>query len=111
MIGTRARKATARPAESLGRSRTQVACTGCPGERYARNITDAGGDRERELVAEAVFYALFRVVEIEELADAEKAVEWAQGIVDDPTLRLAFGDGVIGAVADRARRDAAAPGD
>ena len=44
-------------------------------------------------MAEAVFYALFRVVEIVELSDSEKAVEWARGLVEDPVLRRAFGDG------------------
>nr|MBA2439680.1 hypothetical protein [Thermoleophilaceae bacterium] len=48
-------------------------------------------------MAEAVFYALFRVVEVEELSGAEQAVEWARGMVDDPLLRRAFGDGVIDA--------------
>jgi hypothetical protein len=57
-------------------------------------------------VAEAVFYALFRVVEIEELSGAEKAVEWARGMVDDPKLRRAFGDGVIDAVGRRANAEA-----
>ncbi len=57
-------------------------------------------------MAEAVFYALFRVVEIEELSDAEKAVEWARGMLDDPVLRRAFGDGVIDAVSERAERGA-----
>lgn len=52
-------------------------------------------------MSEAIFYALFRVVEIEELSDAERAVEWARGIVEDPELRRAFGDGVIRAVAQR----------
>lgn len=52
-------------------------------------------------MAEAVFYALFRVVEIEELSDAEDAVQWARGLVDDPALCRAFGDGVIKAVAER----------
>lgn len=57
-------------------------------------------------MAEAVFYALFRVVEIEELSGAEKAVEWARGLVDDPDMRRAFGDGVVDAVRDRDRADA-----
>lgn len=52
-------------------------------------------------MAEAVFYALFRVVEIEELSGSEDAVQWARGLVDDPALRRAFGDGVIKAVAER----------
>ena len=53
-----------------------------------------------------MFYALFRVVEIEELSDADKALEWARGIVDDPVLRRAFGDEVIDAAKERAKRDA-----
>lgn len=57
-------------------------------------------------MAEAVFYALFRVVEIEELSGAEKAVEWARGLVDDPLLRRAFGDGVVDAVREREGSDA-----
>ncbi|MDQ4048917.1 MAG: hypothetical protein M3131_05985 [Actinomycetota bacterium] len=57
-------------------------------------------------MAEAVFYALFRVVEIEELSDAERAVEWARGMVEDPVLRRAFGDGVIDAVSERTKPDA-----
>ena len=52
-----------------------------------------------------MFYALFRVVEIEELSDAGKALEWARGMVGDPQLRRAFGDGVIEAVAERSQRD------
>ena len=60
------------------------------------------------MAAEAVFFALFRVVEIEELSGAEKAVEWARGMVEDPVLRRAFADGVIEAVAERAKGDDAA---
>ena len=62
-------------------------------------------------MAEAVFYALFRVVEIEELSDPEKAVEWARGMVEDPVLRLAFGDGVIKAVSARAADEDGPPAD
>ena len=54
-----------------------------------------------------MFYALFRVVELEELSDADRAVDWARGLVEDPVLRRAFGDGVIAAVAERAKRQAA----
>jgi hypothetical protein len=50
-----------------------------------------------------VFYALFRVIEIEELSDAAKAIEWARGMVDDPVMRRAFADGVISAVSERAK--------
>ena len=55
-----------------------------------------------------MFYALFRVVEIEELSGADRAVEWARGMVEDPVLRRAFADGVIEAVAERAKCDDAA---
>ena len=61
-------------------------------------------------MAEAVFYALFRVVEIEELSGSEDAVQWARGLVDAPDMRRAFGDGVIKAVADRAAGEAGAQG-
>jgi len=61
-------------------------------------------------VAEAVFYALFRVVEIVELSDSEKAVEWARGLVEDPVLRRAFGDGVIDAVGERTKGDSEGSG-
>lgn len=53
-----------------------------------------------------MLHALFRVVEIEELSGAEKAVEWARGLEDDPDMRRAFGDGVVDAVRDRDRADA-----
>ncbi len=62
-------------------------------------------------MTEAVFYALFRVVEIEELSGPDEAVEWARGMVDDPVLRRAFGDGVVDAVSARAERGAREPGD
>ena len=50
-----------------------------------------------------MFYALFRVVEIEELSDAGAALEWARSMIDDPVLRRAFGDGVIEAVSKGAK--------
>ncbi len=62
-------------------------------------------------MTEAVFYALFRVVEIEELSGPDEAVEWARGMVDDPVLRRAFGDGVVDAVSARAERGTREPGD
>lgn len=61
-------------------------------------------------MAEAVFYALFRVVEIEELSGSDAAVRWARGLVDDPVMRRAFGDGVIKAVAERESGDAGSSG-
>lgn len=52
-------------------------------------------DREQDVASEAVFYALFRVVEVEELSGPERAVDWARGLVEDGTLRRAFADGVL----------------
>lgn len=63
---------------------------------------------EGEIVSRSVFYALFRVVEIEELSGPEKAVEWAQAMVEEPDLRTAFSEGVLNALAERAERQAAA---
>jgi hypothetical protein len=45
-------------------------------------------------VAEAIFFALFRVVEIEEYAGAEKAIEWARSVLEDRQLREAFADSI-----------------
>lgn len=63
---------------------------------------------QEQLVEQGIFYALFRVVETEELAGAEEAVNWARGMVDDTSLRKAFSAGVIKAVVEQA---AAAAGD
>jgi hypothetical protein len=57
---------------------------------------------QREIVSQAIFYALFRVVEIEELSGPDKAVEWARAVVDEPELRRGFSDGVLKALAGRA---------
>ncbi len=53
---------------------------------------------EQDLVAKGIFYALFRVVEIEELSGAERAVEWARSAVEDPELC----EGLAVAVRERA---------
>jgi hypothetical protein len=57
--------------------------------------------REPDVVAEGVFYALFRVVEIDELSGPEKALEWARMVVEDAGYRRAFADNVRRAVASR----------
>lgn len=59
--------------------------------------------QELDVVAEGVFYALFRVVEIEELSGPEKAVEWARSVVEDADLRLAFANRVREVARDRAQ--------
>ncbi len=51
-----------------------------------------------------MFFALFKVIEIEELSDATQAVEWARGVVQDPELRRALADGVVDALSERANR-------
>ena len=56
---------------------------------------------QREIVAQAVFYALFRVVEIEELSGAEKALEWARAMVDESELRRGFSESVLKALDER----------
>ena len=56
---------------------------------------------QREIVAEAVFFALFRVVEIDELSGAEKALEWARAMVDEEELRRGFSEGVLHAREER----------
>jgi hypothetical protein len=43
-----------------------------------------------DVVEQAVFYALFKVVEVDELMGPDKAVEWARSVVDDDDLRRAF---------------------
>jgi hypothetical protein len=47
-----------------------------------------------ELARDAVYFALFRVVEIAELHGAEKAVEWAQSALSESQLR----DGLVNRV-------------
>ena len=51
-------------------------------------------DRQDELAGDAVYFALFRVVEIAELHGAETAVEWAQSALDESQLR----DGLVNRV-------------
>jgi hypothetical protein len=50
---------------------------------------------QAEVVEQAIFFALFRVVEIEELSGAEDAVNWARGVVEDDSLRKAFGAEIV----------------
>jgi hypothetical protein len=49
---------------------------------------------ERELACEAIYYALFRVVEVAEYDDAEAAVEWAQKALEWQQLREGLVDRV-----------------
>lgn len=65
--------------------------------------------RQREIVSQGVFYALFRVVEIDELSGPEKAVEWARSMTEEPELRRGFSEGVLQALAERAARQAVPP--
>jgi hypothetical protein len=64
---------------------------------------------QREIVAEAVFFALFRVVEIDELSGAEKALEWARAMVDEQELRRGFSEGVLNAREQRLERSGPEP--
>ncbi len=56
---------------------------------------------QAHLVEQGIFYALFRVIEIEELSGAEDAVEWARGVVDDEALRKAFSAEIVRSVVER----------
>jgi hypothetical protein len=50
---------------------------------------------ERQLACEAVYYALFRVVEVSEYENAEAAVEWAQKALEWEQLRDGLVDRVM----------------
>ncbi len=50
-----------------------------------------------ELASDSVYYALFRLVEIAELQDAEAAVEWAELALSSKDMR----DGLVERVRDR----------
>jgi hypothetical protein len=56
-----------------------------------------------ELATDAVYFALFRVVEIAELHGAETAIEWAQSALDEVQLR----EGLVNRV--REARDSRSP--
>jgi hypothetical protein len=45
---------------------------------------------DSDVVDQAVFYALFKIVEVGELMGPDKAVEWARSVVDDQEFRRAF---------------------
>ena len=53
---------------------------------------------QREVVSQGIFYALFRLIEIDELSGPEQAVEWAKAMVDEPELRRGFSEGVLEAL-------------
>ena len=72
---------------------------------------ETGDASRREVVSRGVFFALFRVVEIDELSGPEKAVEWARAMVDEPELRLGFTNGLLQALDDRAQQAENAPGE
>ena len=56
---------------------------------------------QAQLVERGIFYALFRVIEIEELSGAEDAVKWARGVVDDASLRKACSEEIVSAVVEQ----------
>ena len=60
-------------------------------------------DSHDELARDAVYFALFRIVEIAELHGAETAVEWAQSALGEEQLR----DGLVTRV--REARDSRSP--
>jgi hypothetical protein len=75
-----------------------------PSEAQPAPDVDEGPAEPREepdVVAEGVFYAMFRLVEIDELSGPEKALDWARMVVEDEGYRRAFADNVRRAVAAR----------
>ena len=54
-----------------------------------------------KLACDSVYYALFRVVEIGELENAEAAVKWAEEALSVSDLRSGIVEGVKERVADR----------
>jgi len=49
---------------------------------------------DTDQVSQIIFYALFRIVEIDELSGPEAAIAWARSVLDDPQLRDAFAENV-----------------
>lgn len=80
-----------------------------PAEYPQRCVGSEDAIREREVVSQGVFFALFRVVEIDELSGPEKAIEWARAMVEEPELRRGFTDGFLKAFDARAERQATQP--
>jgi hypothetical protein len=54
-----------------------------------------------KFACEAVYFALFRVVEVGELEDAEAAVRWAEEALNTDELRQGLVDGVKERMANR----------
>jgi hypothetical protein len=52
---------------------------------------------DRQLACEAIYYALFRVIEVSEFEDAEAAVAWAQKALETEQLR----EGIVDHVGER----------
>jgi hypothetical protein len=52
---------------------------------------------EQALAEDAVFFALFRLVEIDELAGPEEALTWARTVVESAELRR----GLVESVSER----------
>ena len=67
-------------------------------------------DARREIVMQGVFYALFRVAAIDDLAGPEKALEWARSMTEDAELRGAFAQRLLEELDARAARDEPAQG-
>jgi hypothetical protein len=45
---------------------------------------------EQDPLAAGIYYALFKVVSVSDLAGPEKAIEWAQSALDDEVLLRSF---------------------
>ena len=60
-----------------------------------------------EAADESVYLALFKVTAIADLDSPERALEWAQSLLEDEQLRAAFVAGVVSELVSSRRRRAA----
>ena len=52
----------------------------------------AAEEQHRDDIALGAYYALFKVVSVADLADSDRAVDWARSALDDKTLLRGYVD-------------------
>ena len=52
------------------------------------------GMTDEDTVARGIFFAFFKLLEIEELSGPEEALKWARMVVEDADYRASFADQV-----------------
>ena len=67
-------------------------------------------DRWQAGCGAGIFHAIFRVTAIADLYGPERAVEWAETLLDDPHLLAAFARGPRGSVTEMTVRRLPSPG-